>query len=546
MSGINFIPSFSFYNLASSLASPYTSFAAYTSGAIDENGNVISNEASIDPFEYFVIKLKKIFEQLPYGSTRYKLGNVIGVMELFSEEATYFGVKKEEFNCLVEEHFSYISDNEISYFELLEDMAVGGGGGAAGSLGTPAAGGAGVNTGSISGYDPRMGSMMSRNGPVNMIPSIEMFNVNDDEFSQFKQAKAWKHLKDSETKKYLQRFQRRNKTGKMAVRNSNTGELHWINYKEKSLIEELNLFDLNILNESDGAIGDYTDSVNDKETNVSTLTNQQERSQRGAEIGREIQKKSRQMHSAFGSYLKSINLTPHPFPTKEIRDNPEKLAEYHSAMPHGSFYIGENPDEGGGHDSYVKINDDIHGGIELKGSGLNRRGKFEITPINVGGLKNYASTAVRTMARSDQSAAARLQSNIDSFLENKKGAVSSIFSNIPKPKSLGGLIRTRAQREIAKKGEILVIGSQPSGGFHVLTTALKENDPAHIRQTELIKAIGLHGTGKLSDWGSPIRPRWVNRSLKSKFELKIPQSNESEIKTSHREAYEKNKKILGE
>lgn len=562
MSGINFIPSFNFYNLATALASPYTSFAAYRSGAIDQNGNVLTGEQDIDPFEYFVIKLKKIFDQLPYGSTRYKLGNVIGVLELFSEEATKFGVKKEEFNCLVEEHFSYITDNKVSYFNLLEDMSVGGaGGGAAGSLGTPSTG-AGINTGSVTGFDPRLGSMMTRDNPVNMLPSIEMFNVSDDDFNQFKQAKAWRHLKDSETKRYLQRFQRRNKDGKMAVRNSNTGEIHWVKYNDKSLIEEFNLFDLDILNEMEdfsnepGGAVEALNDANDKEESVAVLTDKQEKqkSKRGVEIGKATQRKSRALHSSFASYLQGINLTPYAFPDKETRSDPERLAKFHKAMPHRSFYVSDNPDVGGGHDSFVKINDEVHGGVELKGASLNRHGKFEITPINVGGMREYIPSAISAVGRTDKNQASALQGKIDTFMKKKKGSVSSVFGSGPRPKNLKKLISRRAQRTIAKKGEVLLVGSEESGGFHVLTTALRDQipiydadgnqsgtaiDAEHKRQLELIKAIGLDTTGKLSDWGNPITPRWTRGSLKSRFEINVPQAGVH----GQREAYERNRKI---
>jgi hypothetical protein len=85
-----------------------------------------------------------------------------------------------------------------------------------------------------------------------MFPSIEMFNVSKSEFDAFKAAKAWKQLQDSKTKKYLQRFQRRNKNGKMAVRDEESGEIFFIPYNEKSLVEELNLKGLDILNEQKG------------------------------------------------------------------------------------------------------------------------------------------------------------------------------------------------------------------------------------------------------------------------------------------------------
>jgi hypothetical protein len=248
MANLSYIPSFYFYRFADAVSGPYTALTAYSSGLIDSRGNVKGNESSIDPFEYFVIKIKKIFDQLPPGTTKYKLQNLMGTLQVFNEEAEQFGITKEQFNCLVESHVMLNAEDGVSYLNLLEDMSTGSAGGGPGTLGTPADAPE-ANKGNVSGYDPVMGSMLTRSSPVNMFPSIEMFNVSKDEFNAFKAAKAWKQLQDSKTKKYLQRFQRRNKAGKMAVRDEESGEIFFIPYKEKSFIEENNLMGLSILNE---------------------------------------------------------------------------------------------------------------------------------------------------------------------------------------------------------------------------------------------------------------------------------------------------------
>ena len=248
MANLSYIPSFYFYRFADAVSGPYTALNAYSSGLIDARGNIKGSESSIDPFEYFVIKIKKIFDQLPPGTTKYKLQNLMGTLQVFNEEAEQFGITKEQFNCLVESHVMLNAEDGVSYLNLLEDMSTGSAGGGPGTLGTPAEA-PGANKGNVSGYDPVMGSMLTRSSPVNMFPSIEMFNVSKDEFNAFKAAKAWKQLQDSKTKKYLQRFQRRNKAGKMAIRDEESGEIFFIPYNEKSFIEENNLTDLSILNE---------------------------------------------------------------------------------------------------------------------------------------------------------------------------------------------------------------------------------------------------------------------------------------------------------
>lgn len=244
MAGKTYIPTFYFYNFADLVASPYTKFAAYASGLIDEKGNLTGNESSIDPLEYFVIKLKKIFEQLPPGVTKYKLGNIMGIMQLFSEEVSYFGVTKDQFNCLVEAHITNITDGKVSYLELLEDMSTGG---VAGGLGKPADAPE-ANKGNVSGYDPVMGSLQSRSGPVNMIGAVEMFGVPSSEFQMMKKTNAYPK---NATGNYLRRFGLRNADKKMAIRDEETGEIHWLPApNKKTFVEKFNLNDLNILKES--------------------------------------------------------------------------------------------------------------------------------------------------------------------------------------------------------------------------------------------------------------------------------------------------------
>lgn len=247
-----YVPSFYFYKLAQAISSPYTSLTAYQGGAIDENGNLLKAESSIDAFEYLVIKLKKIFEQLPYGTTKAKLANYMSTLQLFGEEIEKFKITQEQFHCLVEGIVTQNTNGELSYLELLEDMAVGAGGGAAGSLGTPAQA---INQGGIAGFDPKMGMPLMRRKKPNYFSNSDIFEVDPEEFVQYKAAKKWTDVPDSETKKYLQRFQRRNKSAKVAVKSLNPlngeHELHWITYPAKNFMEDVDksLFDYLFENE---------------------------------------------------------------------------------------------------------------------------------------------------------------------------------------------------------------------------------------------------------------------------------------------------------
>jgi hypothetical protein len=238
-----YIPSFYFNTFAQGISEPYTSLSAYQAGAIDENGNFLKPESSIDPLEYLIIKLKKIFAELPMGMTKAKLGNYMSTMQLFGEEAKEFGITDSEFMGLVEANLVLNGHNDVSYIELCEDM------GAAGmaTAGTSPS----YNTGSVSGYDPAMGTTRRTQPVLSGMDNCEMFDVCPEEMRGFKDAKAWKHVPDSETKRYLQRYQRRNPKGNMALRSMNpdTGEsdIYWIKFKPLSFMEEYNLKNFNFL-----------------------------------------------------------------------------------------------------------------------------------------------------------------------------------------------------------------------------------------------------------------------------------------------------------
>lgn len=243
MSSPSYIPSFYFSKFAQELSSPYTSLEAYRNGTIDQSGNIIKPESSIDPLEYFVIKLKKIFDELPYGTTKAKLNNYMSTLQLFGEEASQFGITEPEYIGLVESYLALNCNPELSYIELLEDMATG-------AMATPAPA-PGANSGGVSGYDPPMG--LTRRPLLKGLENCEMFDVCPEEMRAFKSAKAWKHVPDSETKRYLQRYQRRNPNGKMGLRSvdpdTGASSYYWIDYKQKSFLEEYGLNNLDFLTE---------------------------------------------------------------------------------------------------------------------------------------------------------------------------------------------------------------------------------------------------------------------------------------------------------
>ena len=256
-----YIPSFSLSKFSETITAPYTSLTAFSSGVIDAEGNLLKPESSIDPYEYFIIKLKKIFSQLPMSYTKARLASYVSTFQMFNEEAESFGLNSNEFLFFIE---GYLESGLL----INEDMGAGmvSGGGAPGTLGTPQVV---QNSGAVMGYDRPLDAPLFTRSPV------EMFDVDDKEFKHFKNAKAWKHIPDSETKRYLKRFQQRNPSGKMAIRSNK--DIHWISYPAKSFVEEYDLGFLDILNEN-SIVNAYNDADNKPgDTAIATLTNEEEK-----------------------------------------------------------------------------------------------------------------------------------------------------------------------------------------------------------------------------------------------------------------------------
>ena len=121
------ISSFYIQNFARDISSPITDLQAYKSGLVDENGNIIGQESSIDAYEYLIIKLKKIFSQLPGGMTKSSLASFLPALKMFTEEASWYGVDENQLSMFIEGYISSNTEGDLSYISLLEDMGTGGG-----------------------------------------------------------------------------------------------------------------------------------------------------------------------------------------------------------------------------------------------------------------------------------------------------------------------------------------------------------------------------------------------------------------------------------
>jgi len=354
MNSPQYIPSFYFYKFAQGVSEPYTALQAYRGGAIDQYGNILKAESSIDPLEYLIIKLKKIFDELPPGLTKAKLNNYMSTMQLFGEEVKQIGITDSEYIGLVESYIALHIDPSVSYMELCEDMAAGG-------MGTPGTS-TGYNTGSVSGYDPSMGTTKRTTPILKGLDNCEMFDVCPEEMGHFKSAKAWKHVPDTETKNYLQRYQRRNPKAHMAIRSvdPDTGEsdLYWINFKPLSFMEEYHLEGLSILNE------DYDDDddflIMETKKQVMPRTHDDDHEQFQFHIKNLMDLHTNTKNRAFKSEYEA-RLINHIKNYHSVKDNPGHLKTYVDTT-HSTIL---NPASASSKDTH-EIHFDDNGGMNLK------------------------------------------------------------------------------------------------------------------------------------------------------------------------------------
>jgi len=240
----NLVSSFYFNNFAAAISAPFTSLNAYRAGVIDQDGNILKPESSIDPFEYLIIKLKKIFAELPAGLTKSKLNSYIPALQYFSEEAESFGIEKEQMDLLIEGFITVESNGNASYLELKEDMA-------SGNLGGPASS-PNQNTGSVTGFDLPMGGMLRRKPQQSVLgfekQSCEMYDVCPEDFDLYSNPnlKSWDEVEDSPTKRLMQRSQRRNGGSTIVIRDLGTNRYHKLNLAPRNISKMFEDVDLSI------------------------------------------------------------------------------------------------------------------------------------------------------------------------------------------------------------------------------------------------------------------------------------------------------------
>lgn len=240
----NLVSSFYYNNFAAAISEPFTSLNAYRAGVIDANGNILKPESSIDPFEYLIIKLKRIFAELPPGITKSKLSSYIPALQLFSEEAASFGLNKEHVDLLIEGFITVESNGEASYIELVEDMG-------SANLGGPATS-AGANTGSVTGFDLPLGGVLKRKPQQSVLgfekQACEMYDVCPEDFDLLSNPnlKAWDEVPDSETKRLMQRSQRRNGGSTIIIRDTGTNRYHKVNLMPRNISKMFEGVDLSI------------------------------------------------------------------------------------------------------------------------------------------------------------------------------------------------------------------------------------------------------------------------------------------------------------
>lgn len=450
MKASTYISSFYIAKLAQAVSSSYTSLEAYRAGSIDENGNIVKPESSIDPFEYLVIKLKKIFDQLPYGTTKAQLSNYMATLNLFTEQAS------PELQMFLE--------GVVTSLEINEDTVVGGGG--PGTMGTPAS--PSVSTGGVAGFDPVMAVGLKRKKPIKYFNNCEVFEVCPEELISFKSAKQWKEVPDSETKTYLQRFQRRNKAAKIGVvgKNPISGDqdLYWITYPSKNFMGE-----------------EYSNIKNFITESLNKISPQD-------------------VHKKFKEHLISQGYSEQKFPDIKVRKNSEELKKYHESLPAKSFYVSNNTDAPYGSDAFVKIESGEHSGIELKKSYPSKEREKKPPHHGMSGISvkspllDYAARIYGKMKE------------LSSRPKSLKKAFAGAGPQNGEPYSeryIGKVVEQGSQKAIEQKGD-LIIGGHPEG-VHVLSSSRKKNNQLFDKHAKIASAIGFNLTGNIRDWGGTLQ-----------------------------------------
>jgi hypothetical protein len=169
------------YHFAELLNKPFNQYAAYTSGLIDNNGQITKKNGSMDGLEYIAIRMKSFLKDLMPGSTKFFLQSLSGTLKLFNEELNQMGINRDSANMVLECYLLGITEGKVSYLDyLLEEAQVRYiteemGAGAAGGMGSPA------HTdlqGGIGGIDRPMGLMFRRKNKKRRNKSSEIVEAN--------------------------------------------------------------------------------------------------------------------------------------------------------------------------------------------------------------------------------------------------------------------------------------------------------------------------------------------------------------------------------
>jgi hypothetical protein len=464
MKASSYVPSFYFYKLAQGISAPYTSLEAYSAGTIDANGNIIKPESSIDSFEYLVIKLKKIFEELPYGTTKAKLSNYMATLNMFGEQ---FELPTEEYNFFMEGFITANVNEEVSYIELLEDMTTGGGAGPGpGGLSVPTS--PEVSQGGVAGYDPILGMGLKRRKKPKYFDNCEVFEVCPEEYISFKSAKQWKDVPDSETKNYLQRFQRRNKKAKIGIKSVNPisgdHDLYWISYPGKDFINE--------------EYFEYTELLLESLNKITP----------------------KEFHGKFKQHLLSKGYSEVEFPSTEIRKDADKLKTYHESLPANSFYVSPDPNLPHGSDAFVKLKTGEHTGIELKRSYPSKARAKKPSHHGMAGIS--VKTPLLDYAAKLYGKVKEIASKPKSIKKAFTG--SATREGIPySERDIGKIVEQGSQKAIEQKGD-LIIGGHPDG-VHVLSSSRKKDSSLFDLHAKISDEIGFGITGNIRDWGGTLQ-----------------------------------------
>lgn len=120
------ISSFTVYKFVKSITQQFSQMRAFELGVIDAYGNYLKDpDDLITPYDRLIINLRVLLHMIPNPSIKAKLNYLVTGIGLLAEDSQELGADPNE---VFEEIMTYLKEQGLDLYSVLEDMSVGGGG----------------------------------------------------------------------------------------------------------------------------------------------------------------------------------------------------------------------------------------------------------------------------------------------------------------------------------------------------------------------------------------------------------------------------------